>query len=72
MGSLSVWHWGLVLVVAMLMFGGRGKISGLMGEAARGVRAFKDGLSDDGGESVAKADERQARDDGQLRQDKVG
>ena len=46
MGSLSIWHWLIVLVVVALLFGGRGKLSGLMGDAAKGIRAFKDGLKD--------------------------
>jgi sec-independent protein translocase protein TatA len=44
MGSLSIWHWLIVLVVVAVLFGGRGKLSAIMGDAAKGVRAFKDGL----------------------------
>ncbi len=44
MGSLSIWHWAIVIVLALLLFGGRGKLSGLMGDAAKGIRAFRDGL----------------------------
>jgi len=47
MGSLSIWHWLIVLVVVALLFGGRGKLSGLMGDAAKGIRAFKDGLKEE-------------------------
>jgi len=47
MGSLSVWHWVIVLVVAVLLFGGRGKISSLMGDFAQGIKAFKKGMSED-------------------------
>ncbi|MEM9966139.1 MAG: twin-arginine translocase TatA/TatE family subunit [Asticcacaulis sp.] len=47
MGSFSIWHWAIVAVVALLLFGGRGKLSGLMGDAAKGIRAFKDGLKDE-------------------------
>lgn len=46
MGSFSIWHWMIVLVVVMLLFG-RGKISELMGDVAKGVNAFKKGLKDD-------------------------
>ena len=46
MGGLSIWHWIVVLVVVMLLFG-RGKISELMGDAAKGIKAFKKGMSDD-------------------------
>ena len=44
MGSMSIWHWAIVIVVIALLFGGRGKLSGIMGDAAKGIRAFKDGL----------------------------
>jgi len=46
MGSLSIWHWVIVLVV-MVLFGGRGKISSLMGDFAQGIKAFKKGMSED-------------------------
>jgi sec-independent protein translocase protein TatA len=47
MGSFSIWHWLIVLVVVALLFGGRGKLSGIMGDAAKGIRAFRDGLKDE-------------------------
>ncbi len=47
MGSFSIWHWLIVLVVVALVFGGRGKLSGIMGDAATGIRAFRDGLKDE-------------------------
>jgi sec-independent protein translocase protein TatA len=46
MGSFSIWHWLIVIVVIMLLFG-RGKISDLMGDVAKGVKSFKRGLADD-------------------------
>ena len=52
MGSFSIWHWLIVIVVVLLLFGGRGKLSGLMGDAAKGIRAFRDGLKNDGEESA--------------------
>ncbi|CAL4867377.1 Sec-independent protein translocase protein TatA [Asticcacaulis sp. MM231] len=57
MGSLSIWHWLLVGVVVLVLFGG-GKLSGLMGDAAKGIKAFKNGLKDDEDDvKVKKADE---------------
>jgi sec-independent protein translocase protein TatA len=53
MGGLSIWHWIVVLVVVLLLFG-RGKISEIMGDAAKGIKAFKKGMSED--EEVAKED----------------
>ena len=47
MGAMSIWHWAIVLVVVLVLFGGRGKLSNIMGDAAKGIRAFKDGLKDD-------------------------
>jgi len=44
MGSLSVWHWLIVLAVVLLLFGGRGKISSLMGDFGKGLSAFKKGV----------------------------
>jgi len=46
MGSMSIWHWLIVVVVVLLLFG-RGKISDLMGDVAKGVKSFKKGLADD-------------------------
>ncbi|MGV3578417.1 twin-arginine translocase TatA/TatE family subunit [Brevundimonas sp.] len=47
MGSFSIWHWAIVIVVVALLFGGKGKISNLMGDAAKGIKAFRDGLKDE-------------------------
>ena len=52
MGSLSIWHWIIVIVVVLLLFG-RGKISELMGDVAQGIKAFKKGMSED---EVAKTE----------------
>jgi sec-independent protein translocase protein TatA len=46
MGTFSLWHWLIVIVVVMLLFGGRGKISSVMGDLAHGIRNFRDGLRD--------------------------
>ena len=46
MGTFSIWHWLIVLIVVMVMFGGRGKISSLMGDVAHGIRNFREGLKD--------------------------
>ncbi|MCZ0738845.1 twin-arginine translocase TatA/TatE family subunit [Phreatobacter sp. AB_2022a] len=46
MGSFSAWHWILVAIVVLLLFG-RGKISEFMGDAAKGIKAFKKGLAED-------------------------
>jgi len=45
-GAMSWIHWVIVGIVVLLLFGGRGKLSSLMGDAAKGVKAFRDGLKD--------------------------
>ncbi len=47
MGTFGPIHWVIVAVIVLLLFGGRGKLSGLMGDAAKGIRAFRDGLKGD-------------------------
>ena len=47
MGSMSVWHWLIFLAVALLLFGGKGKISSIMGDVADGIKSFKKGMADD-------------------------
>ncbi|HEV7438427.1 MAG TPA: twin-arginine translocase TatA/TatE family subunit, partial [Methylobacterium sp.] len=46
MGSMSIWHWVIVAVIVMLLFG-RGKVSDLMGDVAKGIKAFKKGMAED-------------------------
>ncbi len=58
MGSLSVWHWLIFLAVALLLFGGSGKISSIMGDVAKGIKSFKKGMAEDD-ETTAKKDEPQ-------------
>jgi sec-independent protein translocase protein TatA len=53
MGSFSIWHWLIVLVVVLLLFG-RGKIPELMGDMAKGIKNFRKGMSD---EEAAEAEE---------------
>lgn len=45
MGSFSIWHWMVVLLVVLLLFGG-GKVSGLMGDFAKGIKAFKKNMNE--------------------------
>ena len=53
MGSLSIWHWLLVLGVGVLLFGGKGKISSVMGDFAKGIKAFKSGMKEPEEETAA-------------------
>jgi sec-independent protein translocase protein TatA len=47
MGGLSIWHWLVVGALILILFGGRGRISDLMGDVARGIKSFRKGLAED-------------------------
>lgn len=53
MGSLSIWHWLILAAVVAIFFARPGKLSGIMGDAAKGIKAFKDGLKDDTSDEVS-------------------
>lgn len=55
MGTFSIWHWLIVGGVALLLFGGKNKISDIMGDVAKGIKSFKKGLADDDGKVEAKS-----------------
>ncbi len=61
MGSMSIWHWIIVGGVALVLFGGKGKISDLMGDFAKGIKSFKKGMADDETDVVRKPDAPVAR-----------
>jgi len=46
MGSFSIWHWLVVAVVLLLLFG-KGRFSEMMGDVAKGIKSFKKGMSED-------------------------
>ena len=54
MGSFSIWHWLVVLLVVLLLFGG-GKISGLMGDLAKGIKSFKQNMKEDDDKDASMA-----------------
>jgi sec-independent protein translocase protein TatA len=53
MGTFSIWHWLIVLVVVLLLFG-RGKIPELMGDVAKGIKNFKKGMGDEAADDTSK------------------
>ncbi len=59
-GIGSFWHWIVVGVILLLLFGGRGKVSELMGDFAKGIKSFKKGMQEDDGAHTepAKTDPR--------------
>ncbi|MEZ5843200.1 MAG: twin-arginine translocase TatA/TatE family subunit [Hyphomicrobiaceae bacterium] len=60
MGATSIWHWIIVLLIVVLLFG-RGKISEIMTDVAKGIKSFKKGMSDDE-QAAQKKDEPKAID----------
>ena len=55
MGSFSIWHWLIVIVLIMLLFGRR-KVSELMGDVAKGIKTFKRGMAEDEEEKAQTLD----------------
>jgi sec-independent protein translocase protein TatA len=64
MGGFSIWHW-LVLGVVILLLFGKGRFSDMMGDVAKGLKSFKKGMSEDEeAAATARAEEqRRLRDD---------
>ena len=46
MGGFSLWHWLVVGVIILLLFG-KGRFSDMMGDVAKGLKSFKKGMSED-------------------------
>jgi sec-independent protein translocase protein TatA len=59
MGSFSIWHWMVVLLVVLLLFGS-GKVSNLMGDFAKGIKSFKKNMADDTDASMAETADKPA------------
>jgi sec-independent protein translocase protein TatA len=49
MGGLSLWHWIIVLLVVLILFG-RGRISEIMGDFGKGIKSFKEGIHEESGD----------------------
>jgi len=60
MGSTSIWHWVILLLIVVLLFG-RGKISEIMGDVAKGIKSFKKGMSED--DAAAKTESEETKKD---------
>jgi sec-independent protein translocase protein TatA len=69
MGGLSIWHWLIVGAVLLLVFGGKGKISDLMGDVAKGIKSFKKGMAE---EEAKPEPAHTAEPIGRLEQNSVG
>ena len=46
MGTMSIWHWLVLGIVVLLLFG-KGRFSDMMGDVAKGVKSFKKGMAED-------------------------
>jgi sec-independent protein translocase protein TatA len=44
---MSIWHWLIVGLIILILFGGRGRVSDLMGDLAKGIKSFRKGLAED-------------------------
>ena len=56
MGSFSLWHWLVVIILVLLLFG-RGRISDMMGDIGKGLKSFKQGMADDEDEKRQRYEE---------------
>lgn len=52
MGFGSIWHWVIVLIVVLVLFG-RGRVSEIMGDFGKGIKSFKQGLAEDDSKPAA-------------------
>ena len=57
MGTFGIWHWLILGAVALVLFGGRGKVSDLMGDFGKGIKSFKKGLSEKDDPKVINAED---------------
>jgi sec-independent protein translocase protein TatA len=55
MGAFSIWHWIIVLIIVLLLFG-KGKIPSLMSDMAKGIKSFKKGMSEEDNHSNSDSD----------------
>lgn len=46
MGGFSLWHWIVVLIIVLVLFG-RGRVSEIMGDFGKGIKSFKQGMNED-------------------------
>ncbi len=58
MGGLSLWHWLVVIILVMLLFG-KGRISDMMGDLGKGLKSFKQGMADEDEKTSRPAEPRQ-------------
>ena len=64
--SIGFWQIAIVVILVVLLFG-RGKISSLMGDVAKGIKSFKKGMSTDSGDTIDSSDTSDSGDDSQTK-----
>lgn len=55
MGFTSIWHWLIVLVIVLVLFGGRGKLPALARDLAKSITSFKKGMKEDPGSDAPES-----------------
>ena len=60
MGAMGIWHWVILGVVVLLLFG-KGRFSGMMGDVAKGIKEFKKGMAEDDATPAPNASPAQPR-----------
>ncbi len=63
MGVMGIWQWVIVLAIVLLLFGGRGKISSLMGDFGKGLKSFKKGMKEGEGDDASTTAKTEAIED---------
>ena len=54
MGSMSIWHWVIVALIVLVLFG-KGRISEMMGDLGKGIKSFKKGMAEEEAAASASA-----------------
>ena len=68
MGGLSIWHLLILAVLLLLLFGGN-RFSSMMGDVAKGLKSFKQGMADEDDEKMRRYEEQRRNDPRQLPRD---
>ena len=70
MGSFSIWHWLVVGIIILLLFG-KGRFSGMMGDVAEGIKSFKKGMSEEDEKPAPRIEDAQKSVDSDKQTDKT-
>lgn len=68
MGGLSIWHILILAIILLLLFGGN-RFSSMMGDVAKGIKSFKQGMADEDDEKYRRYDEQRRGEPKQLPRD---